>query len=123
MLFRPFLIKMPKKKEVEIKTKKKKVVASPTVKKGNNPFTLEVKVNDVEFKTQEKDLETALKGFVNSPLFPRGAKTTTLITFSNGEKIGKRIWKTVIARRMLSIMKIKPEAIKILAEKLTSEIS
>ena len=121
------------KKEVKKKIKvKTKVAVIPTTKnidrvikkveKMEKPFHLEVKVNDVDFKTDAKDLETALSEFVNSPLFPKGAKTTTLINFSKGEKIGKRIWKTVIARRMLSIMRIKPEAIKVLAEKLTSEL-
>ena len=111
--------KEKKVKKVAVKTVKPKV---KTVK-PKLPFHLEIKVNDVEFKTDAKDLETALSEFVNSPLFPKGAKTTTLINISKGGKTAKRVWRTVIARRMLSIMRIKPEAIKVLAEKLTNELA
>ena len=113
---------MKKEKKVEKKVVEK--VEVKTVKpKEKLPFHLEIKVNDVEFKTDAKDLETALSEFVNSPLFPKGAKTTTLINISKGGKTAKRVWRTVIARRMLSIMRIKPEAIKVLAEKLTNELA
>ena len=44
-------------------------------------YHLEIRVNDVEFitKTIAKDMETALTKFVESPDFPFGAKTKTII--------------------------------------------
>lgn len=86
------------------------------------PYHLEVKVNDVEFKTDAKDLETALTEFVNSSDFPVGAKTKTVINYSKGKNVGTRILHTKEARRLFNSMSLKPDAITIFANKLTRSL-
>ena len=115
-----------KKKETKVVVKKvKKIEKVKTIKvdKADKPYHLEVNVNDVEFKINAKDLEIALTEFVASPAFPFGAKTNAVIKYSKGEKEGSKVWRTAMARRMFRIIKIKPNAIKVLAEKLTQELN
>ena len=113
---------MPKKiiAKKEIKPVEKKVKAKvETVKK---PYHLEIRVNDVDFKTDAKDMETALTEFVKSPDFPVGAKTKAFIKYSKGGNERKKIWHTREARRMLNCISLKPSFLIILAEKLTNEV-
>ena len=117
---------MSKKKETkEIKVKKTKPVSvevTPKVTKTKLACHLEIKVNDVHFKTNAKDLETALAEFVESPDFPLGAKTTVVIKYSIGENKGTRILHTNEARRVLRLMSLKPSAVTIFANKLTQSL-
>lgn len=101
----------------------KKVVEKVAKVSTSKSYHLEIKVNDVVFKTDAKDIETALTEFVNSPAFPKGAKTTALIECSKGKESSKRIWRTKVGRRMFRIMGLKPSVVAILAEKLTNELS
>jgi len=113
---------MPKKlvKKETKKVKVEKPIAKPVVK--SKPYHLEIRVNDVDFKTDAKDLETALTEFVNSPDFPVGAKTKAFIKYSKGGNERKKIWHTREARRMLNCISLKPSYLSILAEKLTNEL-
>lgn len=105
---------MPKTKKVSTKKETKKVV--------KKPFTLEVKVNDKEFKTEAKSIEEALTEFVNSPECPVGAKTICLVNFSKGKKKGKRIWQAPIARRIIRGISLKPQQLAVLAAKMEEEL-
>ena len=111
---------MSKKKETKVAVKKVKKVKTI---KADKPYHLEIKVNDVDFKTDAKDLETALTEFVESPDFPFGAITDAVIKYSKGEKEGSKIWRVALARRILGTMRIDPDSIKVLAEELTQELN
>lgn len=104
------------KKEKKISEKKEPVV------KSKPPYHLEVKVNDIEFKTDAKDLETALTEFVESSDFPVGAKTIAFINYSKGDKVGKRILHAPEARRVFNAISLKPSYLAVLAAKLEESL-
>lgn len=107
---------MPKTKKVA----KKKLGAKKTKKapkKRKPAYHLEIRVNDVEFKTDAKDLTTALTEFVESSDFPLGAKTVTFIKYSKGKNERKQIWQTPEARRVLRSISLKPSYLEVLATK------
>lgn len=108
-----------------MKKKSKKVSKKEVPKKKSNgkPYHLEIKVNDVEFKTNAKSLENALAEFVASPDYPIGAKTIALVKFSKGKKEGKRIWHTPEARRIFKTIALKPSHLAVLAAKFTEELN
>lgn len=108
---------MPKTKKT-VKTTPKK-----TVKKENKkPYHLEIRVNDMEFKTDAKDVETALNEFLESPQFPFGSKTSVFITLTKGNKKLKRLWHTPEARRVFRQIQLKPEALNVLATKFNEQL-
>lgn len=104
----------------------RKIKTSPTKteKKGSDEprFTLEVKVNDVEFKTESASFAEALERFVDSPEFPFGAKTKAIFTFGAGKKKKIRIFPPIAARRLLLTMKHKGTSLGMLASKMTQEL-
>lgn len=104
------------------KTKKEttKKVKSEEVKEKPN-CVLEIKVNDVEYKTKAKNLNEALTNFVKSPEFPISVKTKVVINYSEGKKKGRRILPVSVARRLFSLVNLKPAAIEIFTNKLTLE--
>lgn len=103
------------------KVEKKEV--KPKAEKPKLAYHLEVRVNDVEFKTDAKDLETALTEFVESPVFPLGAKTTLILKYSKGKNERQRLWHTPLARRQLRILGLRGSAIAVLATKLTADLA
>lgn len=105
------------------KTPVEKEVVVDTKPKTKPACHLEVRVNDVEFKTDAKDLETALANFVASPDFPVGAKTTAFIEYSKGVKKGKRILHTTEARRTFNAISLKPSYLAVFATKLEEGLS
>lgn len=112
---------MPKKttkKETKLGVEEK----APVVKK-KPAFHLEIRVNDIEFKTDAKDLETALLEFVASPVFPVGAKTTCFVKYSKGKNERTRLWHTPEARRILKTIGFKGSALAVLAAKLTEDLA
>lgn len=103
--------------------KTKKVVTEVVAKKKKKPpYSLQVRVNDVEFKTNAEDLTSALTEFVASPEFPLGAKTLAVLTYSKGDKEGRQIWQTPKARRMFRIIGLKPDALAVLGARLEAEL-
>ncbi|MEK7180127.1 MAG: hypothetical protein AAB706_01515 [Patescibacteria group bacterium] len=105
-----------------MKKKIKKIVNLGAVEKvpvkSKLPYHLEVKVNDIEFKTDAKDLETALTKFVESPVFPLGAKTIAIIKYSKGENEMMRVLHTPEARRTFNAISLKPSYLAVFAAKL-----
>jgi len=100
--------------------KTKKPVKKP-VKKGS--YTLEVSVNDVEYKGSANSLEQALSDFVLSPSFPYGIKTRVFIKFSDGKKSGSQRYGALVARRVFSAISHKPSAVDILASKMEARMA
>lgn len=103
---------MPKKKEQVEKPK----VATPS-------YSLEIRVNDVEFKTKAKSLAEAFTKFVESPEFPLGAKTTAFVKYSKGKNVRSKIWHTPEARRVFRAISHKPTVLEVLAAKLEEDVA
>ena len=89
----------------------------------SKPYRLSVQVNGEEFKTEAKDLETALTEFVNSEVFPLGAKTKAFVKYSKGTKEGRQLWNTPKARRVFRTISLKPDSLSLLATKLTEQLN
>lgn len=109
------------------KVKKVKVgkVGKVEVKKvvEKKPYHLEIKVNDVCFIAKKAEsLKDALTEFVESPDFPVGAKTTAFIKYSKGKNERNQIWQTPKARRLFNIIKLKPDYLAVVAEKMETEL-
>ena len=98
---------------------KKAVKKEVKEKKG---YTLEVSVNDVEYKGKGETMVDALSSFVASPVFPFGVKTRVFLKFSDGKKEGKQLYRPIVARRVFSAMSSKPSAVEILARKLEARL-
>lgn len=115
---------MPRTKTTKTKSAVKKV-AKKVADEGAtvSACRLEVKVNDVHFKTNAPDFETALTEFVQSPEYPLGAKTTAIISYAQGANKGTRVLHPSEARRTFKAMSLKGSAITILAYKLTSSLN
>src|SRR3989304_8588968 len=106
------------------KTKPVKKVKKETVLGSRRGlYTLEVSVNDVEYKGSANSLEQALSDFVLSPSFPFGVKTRVFIKFSDGEKSGSQRYGAIVARRVFSAISHKPSAIDILASKMEQRMA
>lgn len=91
------------------------------VKKAKG-YSLEVSVNDVEYKGKGASMVEALAGFVASPVFPFGVKTRVFLKFSDGKKEGKQLYRPIVARRVFSTISHKPSALEILARKLEARL-
>ena len=100
------------------KTEKKTKKVAP-----RKDYHLEVRVNDIVFKTKAKDLNEALTQFINSPEFPFAPKTKTFITFGKGKNASQRLFHVPEARRIFSMISHKPSALEVLATKLTRSIA
>jgi len=111
--------KAKKQKEVVVSDVEVAEKAPKTVKKD---YTLEVRVNDVIFKTEAKNLKEALTDFINSKEFPFSFKTRTVIKYGKGDNVKLRIMPVVEARRIFNIISSKPMALDVLANKLTQTI-
>lgn len=108
---------------VKKKTKKVTKTIKTVVKSVTKPYQLEVKVNDVVFKTKAKSMRVALGDFVSSSEFPFGAKTPLLFTFKKGKIERTRRYFPLPARRLLMAMGHKDTAVDILAEKMTLDLN
>src|SRR3990167_5621654 len=86
-------------------------------------YTLDVSVNDVEYKGSANSLEQALSDFVVSPSFPFGVKTRVFLKFSDGEKSGSQRYGALVARRVFSAISHKPSAVEILASKMEARMA
>ncbi len=106
-----------KTKEVKLKAVKK------TVKKAKGAYTLEVSVNDVEYKGSGATMVDALSSFVASPVFPFGVKTRVFLKFSDGKNEATQLYRPIVARRVFSAMSRKPSALEILARKLEARLA
>jgi len=109
-------MKKSTKKVSEKKPKEEKKVVT-------KPYHLEIRVNDVEFKTDAKSLEIALAEFVASSDYPVGAKTIAFVKYSKGKKERKKIWHTPEARRVFKMIAHKPSYLAVLATKFTEELN
>lgn len=107
---------MPKaKKEV-------KPVKKADNKKAKLDYQLEISVNDTVFKAEAISLADALRSFVNSSSFPLGAKTQALVKYNDGKVYRQKVWHTPEARRVFRVIALKPEALEVLASKLTEDL-
>lgn len=88
-------------------------------KKG---YTLEVSVNDVEYKGSGETMVDALAGFVASPDFPFSVKTRVMFKFSNGEKSGIQRYSSLMANRMFRILTTKPQSLEIVGRKMEQRL-
>ena len=102
---------------------KTKKPVKKAVKKETGLCTLEVSVNDVEYKGSANSLEQALSDFVVSPSFPFGVKTRVFLKFSDGEKSGSQRYGALVARRVFSAISHKPSAVAILASKMEQRMA
>ena len=100
----------------------KTTVRKPRKKKTPQYF-LEVSVNGTTFKTRAETLEAALTSFVESPEFPLGAKTKTVISFGTEKSKRVRILQPTQARRIFNQIELKPLALEIFARNLTNTVS
>lgn len=93
------------------------------VKPKKSAYTLEVSVNDTNYKGEAGSVEEALKDFITSDSFPVGAKTRVVIKVSDGKTERVKVLQTSRAQRILRLMTFKPSAVQILADKLTAELN
>jgi hypothetical protein len=114
---------MSKTKTTKSVKSETKIIEPKESKVSKNDYQFEVSVNDVVFKTKAESLEQALTEFVESPVYPVGAKTKLFFTYSKGDVNRKRLFQTPEARRMLTTLARKPSAITILAEQLTRSLN
>lgn len=101
----------------------KKTIAKPVkaVKKG--AYTLEVSVNDVEYKGTGENMVDALSMFVASPVFPFSVKTRVLLKFSDGKKKGSQLYRALMARRIFKLISSKPSALEIQSRKMDARMA
>jgi hypothetical protein len=104
---------MAKTKEPKVKKTKEKVLGS-----RRGMYSLEVSVNDVEYKGSANSVHQALSDFVLSPSFPFGVKTRVMLKFSDGKKEGSQRYGALVARRVFKAISHKPSALEVLASKL-----
>ena len=107
---------MSKEKKPTKPTEKPAKVAKPR-------YTLEVSVNDVEYKGSGESMVEALAGFVASPSFPFGIKTRVLLKFSDGVKSASQVYSASMARRIFKVASKKLSAIEIMARKMVERLS
>jgi len=98
---------MPKTKEKSVK-----------VTKPRPAYTLEVSVNDTEYKGKAKDLRSALSNFVKSPDFPFSVKTRVFIKFGVGKDLRQKTYSPSIARKIFNRISFRDTALDILSRKL-----
>ena len=117
---------MPRTKKVEVKTETTEPTVEIVAKKKTKkkpPYSLEIKVNDVEFKTDAENLTVALTEFVQSPVFPLGAKTLAIVKIAKGKVERQEIWQTPKARRLFRIIGLKPSALEVLGARLEASLN
>jgi len=107
-----------------IKKEVKKDIETPIKPETSDtlPFRLEITVNDITFKTEGESVKKCLIDFIDSPLYPFGAKTKMFITCFKGKLKRHRIFNTKEARKVLLTMSQKDTAVEILANKLIREL-
>ena len=110
---------------VKTKTTKKvvKKVKETVLGSRRGLYTLEVKVNDVEYKGSANSMEQALSDFVLNPSFPFSVKTAVVMKFSDGEKNGTQTLRALMGRRLFNAIVHKPSAIEIFARKMTDRLN
>ena len=86
-------------------------------------YTLDVKVNDVEYKGSANSMNQALSDFVLNPSFPFSVKTSVVFNFSDGEKKGTQVLRALMGRRLFNAISHKPSAIEIQARKMEERLS
>ena len=89
---------------------------APVVKKGK--YTLEVSVNDTEYKGSGDTLIDAFSRYVASPKFPFNVKTRVLMSFTDGKRKGIQNYPALMGRRVFNAISHKLSGIEILADKL-----
>ncbi len=115
---------MPTKKPVA-----KKVAKKPVKKLGANAapkklaYHLEIKVNDVEFKTDANDMAEAISQFINSPEFPFAVKTKVFVKYSKGGVERAQLYHVPEARKVFRMIALKPSALELLAFKFTQNLA
>lgn len=114
-------IKTTKTTKKEVK-KEGEAPIKPETTKDTLPFRLEVTVNDITFKTEGESVKKCLIDFINSSVYPFGAKTKMFITCFKGKLKRHRIFNTKEARKVLLTMSQKDTAVEILANKLIREL-
>ena len=95
----------------------------PVVKKMKGAYTLEVSVNDVEYKGSGESMVDALSMFVASQDFPFGVKTRVLFKFSDGKKEGIQRYSAMVARRIFKVLASKTSALEIQAKKMQERLN
>lgn len=110
---------MPKAKKEKSPKATKPLGAVKTKGKG---VTLEVSVNDLEYKAKAVDLHQALLDLVTSPEFPFAIKTRAFVKFSNGKVERSVTYPTAVARRVFRLVSTDPTSLELLAVKLTEDL-
>lgn len=105
---------MAKEKTTKVVKKAKDIVLGSR----RGLYTLDVKVNDVEYKGSANSMAQALSDFVLNPSFPFAVKTAVVLKFSDGEKKGTQTLRALMGRRLFSAISHKPSAIEIQARKM-----
>jgi len=106
-----------------MKEKAVKKVATKETPKPKEQYHLEIRVNDVDFKTKASTLEEAIQSFIDSPEYPLGAKTTAVIKVKFGKKETVRTLPVVQARRTFLSMQSKDTVMEILSAQLKEALS
>jgi hypothetical protein len=109
---------MPTKKPL---TKKKLGAKAPAKKVPK--YHLEVRVNDVEFKTDAEDMVSALSEFINSPAFPFAVKTKVFVKYSKGDVERSQLYHVPEARKVFKMIALKPSARELLAFRFTQNLA
>lgn len=112
---------MPKPKKVSKVSQLGKKLVKKVERKEN--VTLEISVNDLEYKSRAANLHEALVDFVNSPHFPFSIKTRVFVKFDNGKKERSRLYPTAIARRLFRIVSRNDDALELLSAKLSEDLA
>ena len=89
---------------------------TPTKKKGQ--YTLEIDINDSNFKTEADSLKEAFTDIITRDDFPFAPKTRVFIKYGKGKIVNTKIMNVVMARRIFSIMDHKESAVEIFTNKL-----
>lgn len=106
------------KKETKNPVKKETVLGS-----RRGLYTLEVSVNDIEYKGSANNMVQALSDFVLSPHFPFAVKTRVLLKFSDGEKEGSQVYSALMGRRVFNAISHKPSAVEIYGRKMEARLA
>lgn len=93
-----------------------------TTKKKEGEYYVEVSVNDVVLKGSGDSFVAALTEVVNSPDFPYGAKTQVILNYAKGDTKKRRVMQTIIGRKMLNLIALKPTAVEVFAQKLEDSL-
>lgn len=111
---------MPKKttKVGKVAKKAKVVKEQPELQ-----YSIEVSVNDINYKGSAITLYDALMDFVKSPVFPFAIKSRCLIKYSDGKTERQVVWPALRAKRQFTMLSLKPTHAEFQADKWLSDLA